>query len=332
MGSSSSGSRPRERASGRVALVDVARGAALVAMAVYHFVWDLGALQITAENLALTTPGKIAARMIAGAFLFLVGVGLVLGHGDGMRWRGYLRRLALIGGAALAVTVATRIATPEGYIFFGILHCIALSSILALPFLRAPVPVPLGAAVLVIALPAFVEGGIFDAPELAWLGLASAPPETNDFVPIVPWFAAVLLGIAAARFLRAWLAAQRHGVQRPGNRTARALTFAGRHSLLVYLVHQPLMLAILYPAALALGPSSAASTSSFRHACERGCAEGGRSAPTCARICACTARRLREAGLWNTGRSPALADLDRERIAALARQCATETGAAERRG
>ena len=85
---------------GRVKIIDTARAVALVAMASYHLCWDL-------ENFGyletgITTHGllKDYARGIAGSFLFLVGLSLVLAHGRGIRWNGFWKRLAMVVGAA----------------------------------------------------------------------------------------------------------------------------------------------------------------------------------------------------------------------------------------
>ena len=67
--------------------LDVARGGALLAMAAYHTTWDLGHLALTPENYALAPLGKFAAHLIAGTFLVLVGIGLVLMNRDGLRPR-----------------------------------------------------------------------------------------------------------------------------------------------------------------------------------------------------------------------------------------------------
>ena len=87
----------------------------------------------------------------------------------------------------------------DTYIFFGILHHIAVASVLGLAFLRVPVALVLGAALFCFAAPPLLAGPAFDNPALIWLGLQSAFPRTNDFVPLFPWFGVVLAGIAAAR-------------------------------------------------------------------------------------------------------------------------------------
>ncbi|HEX8166850.1 MAG TPA: heparan-alpha-glucosaminide N-acetyltransferase [Beijerinckiaceae bacterium] len=304
---------------GRIDAVDAARGAALVAMAVYHFSWDLSFFQLIETPVGTDPAWKWFARAIAGSFLFLVGVSLVLGHGDGIRWRRFSRRLAMVAGAAAAVTVATYFAFPDSYIFFGILHCIALSSVLALPFLRLPWPATLAVAALVLAAPHLLDGQAFDAPALAWLGLGARVPVTNDWVPVFPWFGMVLAGVAAARLARPQL---RGSARRPAkSRSARALAWAGRRSLAIYLVHQPLLLALLYPAAMLAGPNPAAEAAPFLRQCERTCISGGRGDETCRRACACAVAELKRNGLWRRSLRSELTAEERDAAGTLARQC-----------
>jgi uncharacterized membrane protein len=229
----------------RIEAVDAARGIALLAMAVYHFSWDLSFLQLAAIPVA-TDPGwKWFARIIAGSFLFLVGVSLVLGHGEGIRWRSFLKRLAIVSAAAAGVTVATYLAFPLAYIYFGILHCIALSSVLALPFLRLPWWAALAAVTMVFAIAEFGASELFNRWPLLWTGLSTRVPFSNDYVPIFPWFAMVLAGVGAARLLAPFLREGRLARWRADGPIGRALAFAGRHSLAIYLLHQPLLLAVL---------------------------------------------------------------------------------------
>src|SRR5690606_34830203 len=130
----------------RIPLIDQLRALALVAMAVYHFTWDLGFFGYIEPDTATTGGWKIFARLIAGSFLFLVGFSLVLGHVQGFRARPFLFRLGKIGLAAAAITLATWFAFPETFIFFGILHAIAAASLVGLFFLRLPHVVTLLAA------------------------------------------------------------------------------------------------------------------------------------------------------------------------------------------
>src|SRR6478735_2591883 len=198
-----SASRARTAASQRWDAIDVARGIAIAAMIVYHFSWDLSFLQLIATNILQIPAWRWFARGIAGSFLLLAGFGLALAHARGFRRAPFLRRLMKVGGAALAVTFATYFAFPESYIFFGILHCIAVSSVLALPFLRLHPGLTLTAAAFFLIGPWLFTSPALDAPWLDWLGLGATDPVTNDYVPIFPWFGLVLIGVAGGKWLLA---------------------------------------------------------------------------------------------------------------------------------
>jgi uncharacterized membrane protein len=131
--------------------IDVARGVAVIAMVAYHFTWDLAAFGFIDPSSA-TTPGfRRAGAAIASAFLMLSGVALVLArraaHDDAAFRAKFLRRFGVIVVAAALVSLGTWFAMGERFVRFGILHCIAASSVIALPFLRLP------------ALAALVAGG-----------------------------------------------------------------------------------------------------------------------------------------------------------------------------
>ena len=285
---------------GRFDAIDAARAAALAAMATYHALWDLGFLQLTPISYALTPAGRIAAHVIAGSFLTLVGIGLVLMNRERIRWRPFLMRLARIGGAALLLTLATRIAFPDSYIFFGILHCIAVSSVLALPFLFLPAPVTGLAAAAVLAAPSLVKLPIFEATPLMFLGLGHRLPETNDWVPLFPWFGFVLIGVALARFGLPAFAASRLGRWQADGPVGRLATLAGRHSLAVYLVHQPLLLALFFGLVSLTGPNPRAGLADFRAEFQGNCTRTGGGAQACRIASRCIADVLRREGLWGS--------------------------------
>ena len=304
----------------RLGVVDVLRGAAVVAMAAYHTGWDLGALRLTVVDLREVAAWELFARVIASSFLLLVGAGLVLAHGRAFRPGAFRRRLALLAAAALIVSAATYLVFPGSWVFFGILHCIAASSVLALPFLRLPVPLVIAAAAAVIALPFLTTFDAFDAPWLAFVGLGSRVPDTNDYVPLFPWFGCVLAGIAAMRIARPWL---ERLPERAGRYPAplRALAFAGRHSLLIYLLHQPLIFGALSAYAEAGGRSPEADVAPFRRTCERSCRAGGSADAACRPACDCAIAAFRQDGVWPRIAAQTTTPEDRLRIPGLARAC-----------
>ena len=234
-------------AGGRILAVDLARSLALLGMVIFHFVRNLEMFGHIPVGTTLGGGWPGFARLVAGSFVFLAGVSLVLAHGDGLRWRAFLKRLAQIGAAAALVTLVTWIAMPDAFIFYGILHSIAVSSVVGLAFLRLHPAVTLATAVVVFVLPQVFRSSLFDPPWLVWTGLAERTPRTLDFEPLFPWLAPFLLGIALARMAKdAGLWDRLRGPE-PGG-LARWAAWPGRHSLAVYLAHQPILLGLLWVA------------------------------------------------------------------------------------
>lgn len=229
----------------RIPAVDIARSAALLAMAVYHFVYDLELFGLVPLGTATSGGWRLLALGTAGSFLFLAGVSLWLAHGAGRRWRGFGRRFLRIAAAAALITGATYFALPDGFIFFGILHAIAAASLLGMVLLGLPVWGLLGLAALAFLAPGYLRAELFDPWWLWWTGLQTVPVRAVDYVPLAPWLGPFLLGLAAGRAGTAlgtwgWLGRWQGGA------VARWLAWPGRHSLVVYLLHQPVLIAGLW--------------------------------------------------------------------------------------
>jgi len=229
----------------RYPIVDVLRGFAIVLMAAYHFAFDLnyfGAVRIDFYH----DPFWLNLRtLIVTLFLFLVGVSLVLAHGNGIDWRGYARRLARLFAAAVLVSAGSYALFPGSMIFFGVLHFIFVASLLGLLFVRFGWSNLLAGSMLVL-LGIVVQHPLFDQPWLQWLGLMTHKPVTEDYVPLLPWFGVVMIGMFFGRrgLLEKPLPALA-GYQPTGG-IAKLLALCGRHGLLLYLVHQPVLLGLVY--------------------------------------------------------------------------------------
>ncbi|MBP0439885.1 DUF1624 domain-containing protein [Tianweitania sediminis] len=287
---------PSASPSARIRAIDIGRGAALVAMAIYHFTWDLEFFGYLSPGLTAFGGWRLFARCIASSFLFLAGVSLVLAHAKGVRWRPFLLRLAQVAGAAAAISLVTWFAVPGGFIFFGILHQIALASLLGVLLLRLPAFVLVLAAAAVIALPWFFRSDSFNTPWLWWVGLSSENPHSNDYVPLFPWFGAVLLGMAAAKIGRASGLMDRLRTWSPPS-IFSPLEWGGRHSLAFYLIHQPVLISLVWLATQIAPPPPPDPVAGFRNACRAQCTPV-RGASFCQSYCGCV---LDQVGLLEGG-------------------------------
>lgn len=232
---------------GRRPWLDRARGVALVAMIIYHALWDglmFGLIDWTLERDAAM---RLSAQIIAGSFLFISGVSLALAASSNaqalLRRRSFWKRFAMVAGAAVLVTVATFFALPQAPIYFGILHHIALASVLIAlvspfhPFLAAAV------AAVALILHESIAVAALNHPATIWLGLGTQAPVTADWVPLFPWLAAGLLGFAITKqMLVPWLASR---APSPTETKNDPLLWMGKRSLAVYLIHQPILIGLI---------------------------------------------------------------------------------------
>jgi uncharacterized membrane protein len=156
----------------------------------------------------------------------------------------YLLRGLQLLGLGMIITVVTYFLVGSGFVIFGILHLLGLSTILAYPFLRSRWA-SLVAGLIVIGLSVPLRQLLSPDPWLLWLGVRQIGRFMLDFYPVVPWFGVALLG-AFVGFTLYPEGTRRLALPNLSHLTpVRGLTYLGQHSLLIYLVHQPVLLGIL---------------------------------------------------------------------------------------
>jgi uncharacterized membrane protein len=225
----------------RIAGLDALRGLAIVAMIAYHFCFDLRWFGFASWDFE-RDPRWLAARaIILGSFLVLAGVSLALASRRPDAQRSFVRHLTRIAAAAALVSIASYAAFPQRYIWFGVLHAIVVALLLARPMVRHP-RAALAIGLAVIAAGLLFSHPAFDGRTLGWIGFMTRKPATEDYVPLFPWAGLVFIGVAAGE----WLIASGARALAPFGRLPRVLPFLGRHSLLVYLVHQPILVSALW--------------------------------------------------------------------------------------
>jgi uncharacterized membrane protein len=239
---------------GRLAFLDITRGFAIVMMVAYHFCFDLVMFHRADWNI-LGDANWIAWRTaILSSFLLVAGVSLTLRLHQQPEWRPFLLRWAQIAGAALLVSLGSAIMFPQTFIYFGVLHHMAVAMLVCrLALACSRWNIVLGLAI-VIAAECF-SSAAFDTRWLNWIGFMTHKPATQDYVPLFPWLGVMLTGcgLGTAMIEHRWLerdqAAQGADPKRNVGwvlRGTRLLEFAGRSSLLIYLVHQPILIGMLW--------------------------------------------------------------------------------------
>ena len=289
-------------------------------MFVYHFAWDLKFYGFTGLDPSIDPAWRIASHAIASAFLFIAGFSLVVAQARAVPAISQVRRLAVVGLAAAVISLATWIAFPDAFIFAGILHCIFATCVIGLALTRAPSALIAVFAAAAFAAPVHFASHEFDGPALWWLGLNEGNPRTLDYRPLLPWLGVTLTGLLAGRLARHFDPAFAFLRWRAPSRPAQALALGGRHSLLVYLGHQPLFLAALFIAAKIISPQSF-SPQCFVSACQAQCIKAGAAAERCEEACACVVDGLKASNLWRDTLANQLDDAGRRRMSLIASQC-----------
>lgn len=214
----------------RVQYLDALRGTAVIWMIIFHSAYDMNMLGYISLNF---NEGFWFAfpRIIAFTFLFCVGISLNFTHKNQINWKQLKVRSFKIGLAALIISIGTYILFPSQWIYFGTLHCIFAGSILgALLVNKRKLALGIFIAILVSQY-----GLDYD---IKWVSAILKKP-SMDFIPIYPWFWAILAGLLIGPYLN-----QNGLVQRI--KSPEILTFLGRHSLKIYLLHQPLIYSSLF--------------------------------------------------------------------------------------
>lgn len=225
----------------RVPGIDALRGIALCLMFAYHFAFDLRFYRVIAADFE-HDPFWLGFRaVIVSAFMALVGVSLVLADRAGAPTAHFWRRIGVIALCAIAASAGSWLLFPRSFIYFGMLHCIAVASVLARPLVRRPA-IALAVGVVVVVAGVAWSHPAFDARGLSWLGFTTTKPATEDYVPLAPWAGIALAGIALGHAV-----ARRDFVALTPLAAGPAwLAWLGRHSLAVYMVHQPMLLGVLW--------------------------------------------------------------------------------------
>jgi uncharacterized membrane protein len=231
--------------------LDFIRGLAVVMMVLYHLLYDLNYFGVRSLNLR-SGFWLYFAEATATIFIVLVGVSLTLSASrlemqgsSGKIFVRFFKRGLKIFSLGAVISLTTYLLIGRGFILFGVLHLIGVSIVLAYPFLRLRA-FNLLAGLIFISIGIYLQGLTFNSLWLIWLGLVPENFYSLDYFPVFPWFGLILIGIYLGNSL------YQHGRRSfklpdlSDSFIVNLLGVLGRNSLLVYLVHQPTLVAILF--------------------------------------------------------------------------------------
>lgn len=236
----------------RFETVDALRGTAMVWMTAFHFGFDLNHFGYLRQDFYNDPLWTWQRTCIVSLFLFCAGIGQAIAVLQGQSWPRFWRRWAQVAGCAALVTLGSWWMYPQSYIYFGVLHGIALMLILARLTVHwgwhlwwlggVAIAFKFIAAYALTTEALALYADTMNAPVLNWLGFISRKPVTEDYVPLIPWLGVMWWGVAAG----ASLSRQASGILSWRlSELLQPLAVLGRWSLSYYMVHQPVMIAVL---------------------------------------------------------------------------------------
>ncbi len=222
----------------RIELMDAARGLSLILMVVHHFFYDLVVFAGAPRWLFWNPAFTVGHYIFAGLFILLAGASSNFSHSNTVRGFKTL-------GIALVITLVTTIMNVT--IVFGVLHLLGTCMLLYGLTRRfwegvdekCPWLVPALSAAGVLATTRLTNGYPTSTPHLWMFGLVTENFRSADYFPLLPWVFVFLLGTWVGKYIRAGRMPRRFYEAK-----APRLAAVGRQSLLIYVVHQPVLYAL----------------------------------------------------------------------------------------
>ena len=212
--------------------LDLMRGVAIIMMIAFHFIYDLNSFGFTDVPLFTHWAGIAWRCLIVFLFLSAVGISLVIAHSKVLKLKKFFKRLMYLGIAALLVSAGTYIMFPDGWVYFGILHLIWVSSLIAIAFINRPKTSLLIAALILIA-------SVFNQPNLSIISNIFEPYlplRSVDYYPLFPWLSFVFIGIYLGHY---------PFYQKVVTTRINWIEVMGKHALIIYLTHQIILFGLV---------------------------------------------------------------------------------------
>lgn len=226
----------------RSILVDAIRGVAVLWMIIFHFFFDLTWFGFSRSCFSKDPFWLHQRTMILSLFLLVSGVSMVLMLKKHKTFYIFYRAALRLVPAALLVTLASYALFPKSYIYFGVIHFMICSLLICrfLLWMKAYIVIP---ALVALVLGNFYQHTFFNVSHWGCFGFRTFRPMTEDYVPLFPWLGVVWLGCTIGwlwqeSLIEKYTFCSCYGV--------KLLTFFGRHSLAVYLIHQPILIFMIY--------------------------------------------------------------------------------------
>ncbi|WP_297820207.1 DUF1624 domain-containing protein [uncultured Paraglaciecola sp.] len=212
--------------------IDVLRGLAIVFMVIFHFSYDLTVFGWTDFSTAKDIEWKIFRTFIVSSFLLAVGMSSYLAYHKSFNKKKLTKAVGKLFAVSIFISIGSLFMHPGTWVYFGIIHFITVALPISVLFVRAPyIALLIGTGSIVgywmgiLNLYPIWEWGVL------YLGI---PTQTVDLVSFFPWIGVVLIGVFV-------MYKELFNINVKSSAFSNKLAFLGQHSLIIYLVHQPIL-------------------------------------------------------------------------------------------
>lgn len=227
----------------RIWELDALRGLAILAVIAIHLTYDLVVLYDVWD---LKDPRLFNFSQDWGGVIFLLISGICVTLGSRPVKRGIT--VFLCGMIITLVTACMYLLNFTGkdiIIYYGVLHCLGTCMLLWPLFRKCPVWLLAVLGIGMVAAGLYVTAHVrVSFPWLIPLGLTTRSFSSSDYFPLLPNLGYFLIGAALGKVLYRNQVSLLPNVN-PGNPILRFLCFCGKYSLQIYLLHQPVLAAII---------------------------------------------------------------------------------------
>lgn len=221
----------------RIFELDLLRGMAVVLMVIFHFGYDLALFGYASYQTTQDTGWIVFRALVLSMFLLAVGMSAYLAYKNHINYAKLIKTLAKLTLVSVLISIGSYQVFEHSWIYFGVIHFITVALICSLFFVNIP---KLSGVFAVLILGSYWMGyhpfdTLFDYGVQEW----NIPVYTVDLVSFSPWFSLVLLGIFVMH-------KKMFGLSVKETKGMKKIAYLGQHSLLIYLVHQPVLFGLFY--------------------------------------------------------------------------------------
>jgi len=212
--------------------IDFLRGLAIVLMVIFHFGYDLTVFGWADFSTSRDIEWKAFRTIIVSGFLLAVGMSSYLAYQKSINRKKLALAVGKLFAVSLFITLGSLLMHPSTWVYFGIIHFITVALPISVIFVRVPyIALIIGIGCIAGYWIGLLNLATFWEWSVLHLGI---PTRTVDLVSFFPWIGVVLMGVFVMH-------KQLFEIKLQPSLISNKLVLLGRHSLIIYLIHQPIL-------------------------------------------------------------------------------------------